>query len=95
MWPFRHKHTISFRRPKRDGFRLDTADITEHPSFWKHLLGGRRKREEFARYIAAGGTRESRGQEGPDSGIVHERSWRRFSFVITLLAVLWLLGMFL
>lgn len=96
MWPFRREHTISFRRPKSDGFRLDTADITEHPSFWKRLLGGRRKKEEFARYISAGGMRDSRvTQETPDSGIVYQRSWRRFSFVISLLVLIWFLGMVL
>lgn len=95
MWPFRREHTISFRRPKSDGFRLDTADITEHPSFWKRLFGDRRRKEEFARYIAAGGTREARAQEGPDTGIVYRRSWRRFSCAVTLLIILWFLGMIL
>lgn len=95
MWPFRREHTISFRRPKSDGFRLDTADITEHPSFWKRLLGDRRKKEEFSRYISAGGTRDTRVQEGPDTGISHERSWRRFSVVIITVLIIWILGMVL
>lgn len=95
MWPFSRKHTISFRRPKRDGFRLDTADIIEHPSFWKHLLSDRRRQEEFSRYISAGGTRDTRATELPDSGIAYQRSWRRFSFVITTVIILWILGMVL
>lgn len=93
MFPFRKKPSVSFRRPQRDGFRLETGDVEEGTSFWARALGLRgERRGGFSRYIAAGGTRDTR-QEGEEAA--ETRSWRRFAWAFCAFVLLWLLGYFL
>lgn len=93
MFPFRKKQSVSFRRPQSDGFRLDTGDVEEGVSFWARTLGMRGRRPGvFSRYIAAGGTRDTR--RGVEE-IAEVRSWRRFAWALCALTLLWILGYFL
>ena len=93
MFPFRKKHNVSFRRPQRDGFRLETGDVEEGGAFGARVFGLRgERRGGFSRYIAAGGTRDTR-QEGEEAS--ETRSWRRFACFFCAFLLLWLLGYFL
>ncbi len=90
---FRKKRRVTFRRPNRDSFLLDTEDGAADRSILDWLFGWWRKRRGvFSRYIAAGGTRETRG-DGEET--LRRRSWQRFIIVFTMALLLWLLGMFL
>ena len=88
---FRKKY--SFQRPSSD-FRLSTGDIEEGHTFWYwifHSKHGRRAR--FSRYIAAGGARHAREDEG--EAFTLQRSWTRFTWAVISLIILWFLGYFL
>ncbi len=90
----RKKKRVSFRRPQSTTFRLDTSDIEEGASFWARVLNlNGRRRGVFSRYIAAGGTRDTRQPDHEEA--VETRSWRRFTWVFCTLLILWLLGYFL
>ncbi len=94
MGLFHRKRQVSFRRPERDTFRLDTDDVVEDKSLLDWAFGWlRRRRDVFSRYIAAGGTRDTRGSDGEEA--LRRRSWHRFGMTLTVLVVIWLLGMFL
>lgn len=89
FWPF-HRHRVSFRRPKEDGFHLDTKDVDEGPSFFGIRL---RRRNQFSRYISAGGTRNTRHSQGIEQLLALSRY--RFSMTVVILVIVWLLGTFL
>lgn len=89
FWPFR-RHKVSFRRPKQDGFHLDTRDVNEGPSFFGIRLY---RRNQFSRYISAGGTRNTRNSLGIEQLLA--RSRYRFSITLFVLLIIWLLGTFL
>jgi hypothetical protein len=88
MFPFSRRHKISFHRPEKDSFHLDTGDINEGVSFF-----GGRKKDDFSRYIAAGGTRDARDAKGIEQLLIRSRF--RFALTLLLLLTLWLLGTFL
>lgn len=80
---------VSFRRPDRDGFRLETADIAEGRSLWRRLFGGpQNPKDEWVRYASAG----SKHEVGNDEVEADVRSWRRFWMVLTVVVIIWLLG---
>lgn len=86
MFKFLRRHKISFHRPDRDSFHLETSDINESSS----LLGGGRKKDSFSRYISAGGTRDSRDSKGIEQLILRSRV--RFALTLLVLLLLWILG---
>ncbi|MDO4527835.1 MAG: hypothetical protein Q4C03_03515 [bacterium] len=86
MFHFLKRHKISFHRPDRDTFHLDTSDVSEGVSF----LGGGRHKDAFSRYIAAGGTRDSRDSKGIEQLLIRSRF--RFAIILTLLVIIWILG---
>ena len=85
------RRNVSFHRPESESFRLDTGDVAEGSPLWARLFR-RRRRDVFSRYIAAGGTRSAR-DEGQDALV--RRSWRRFSFALGTLILIWMLGAWL
>lgn len=86
MFNFLKRHKISFHRPERDAFHLDTNDVSEGVSF----LGNSRNKDAFSRYIAAGGTRDSRDSKGIEQLLIRSRF--RFAIVVTVLIIIWILG---
>ncbi len=93
MSVFRKRRQVSFRRPERHAFRLDTDDVVEDRSILDLLFGWVwRRQDAFSRYIAAGGTRDTRG-DGEEA--LRRRSWHRFAITLSILLIVWLLGMFL
>ncbi len=91
MRSLRRRRHVSFRRPNRDPFRLDTRDVSDGRTLLDTLFGWWiPHRDGFSRYIAAGGTRDTRGSDGEEA--LRRRSWHRFAVTITVLLLLWLLG---
>ena len=75
-----------FRGSDKNVFRLHTGDVTESSS-----LFSRRRRETLSRLLGSGGTHATRID--PEAYPIR-RSWERFGMVMTVLIILWLLGMF-
>ena len=83
------RRQVSFRRPDRDGFLLDTADVAEARGFWHGLLGLRaRPRSGLSRYISSNGSHEDQVSEVE----ADRRSWKRFWLALIGVVVVWLLG---
>lgn len=82
------RRDISFHRPEKDTFHLDTGDVQEGGSFF----GGSRK-DTFSRYMAAGGTRDARDSKGIEQLLIRSRC--RFALTLIILTILWLLGTYL
>ncbi len=94
MGLFRRKRQVSFRRQEQHAFRLDTDDIVEDKSLLDWMFGWwRGRRDVFTRYIAAGGTRDTRGSDGEET--LRRRSWHRFGITLSIVLLIWLLGIFL
>ncbi|MBQ9694331.1 MAG: hypothetical protein IJV69_06205 [Kiritimatiellae bacterium] len=77
----------SLRGSGKDGFRLQTRDVSDRRSFFSN----RKRRETLSRLLESGGTHATRID--PEAYPIR-RSWERFVTVMTLIIVLWLLGMF-
>ncbi|MGN0887202.1 MAG: hypothetical protein ACI4RT_09470 [Candidatus Spyradenecus sp.] len=83
------RRQVSFRRPDRDGFLLDTADVAEARGFWHNLLGLKaRPKSDFSRYISSNNTHEGQMSEVE----ADRRSWKRFWLALIGVVVVWLLG---
>ncbi len=92
MGRFHRKRHVSFRRPDRNAFRLDTEDITDGRTLLDWLFGWwMPRRDGFSRYITAGGTRDTRGSDGEEAS--RRRSWHRFAITLTVVVLVWILGM--
>lgn len=86
----RRRRDVSFHRARTEAFRLDTEDVEEGMSLWERLFRREgRRRDGFSRYIAAGGTRDTR-EDARIAPVV--RSWRRFAWAFAALASIWILG---
>lgn len=88
MFFFFKRRKISFHRPDRDSFHLDTGDVNEGVSFF-----GSSRKDDFSRYIAAGGTRDARDSKGIEQLLIRSRC--RFALTLLVLITIWLLGTFL
>ncbi len=80
------KHSL--RNDGKDAFQLHTGDISDHHPFFST----RAKREALARFLAAGGTHDTRNDA---DAFPYRRSWNRFSTVLILLILIWLLAFFI
>jgi hypothetical protein len=83
---FRNRKSI-FRGSDKNAFRLQTGDVMDS----RPLFATRRRRETLSRLLESGGTHATRID--PEAYPIR-RSWERFGIVMTVLVVLWLLGMF-
>lgn len=80
------KHTL--RDDGKEAFRLHTGDISDHQPFFSATA----KREALARLLAAGGTHDTRNET---DAFFYRRSWNRFSAILILLILIWLLAFFI
>lgn len=81
------KRKFILRKSSQEAFRLHTQDISEESS----LFSSPSKRGALIHFLRAGGLQETR-DDIEDFSI--RRSWRRYTYVLIVLVLTWLLGFF-
>lgn len=88
------RRKVSFRRPERDGFRLDTGDVEDRRLFGRWFGSSVRTHQRgatWSRFLSAGGTRTSREIDNieTDADLL---SQERFWLALGALVLIWILG---